>query len=122
MTKIFIKRVYEPPAKNDGFRILVDRLWPRGLKKESTHADLWMKEIAPSSALRKWFNHEPEKWVEFCKKYRAELRKSPVADELVQYGMKYKTITLLYSAKDEQHNQALVLQQFINEILGKSNS
>jgi uncharacterized protein YeaO (DUF488 family) len=120
MTTILLKRVYDPAEKSDGFRILVDRLWPRGLKKENAHADVWMKEVAPSAALRKWFNHEPEKWIEFNKKYKAELKSSPQIKELIQYCKKHKAVTLLYSAKDEEHNQAVALGQFINRMLSKN--
>ena len=117
MKRVQIKRMYEPPETSDGFRVLVDRVWPRGMKKETAAIDVWMKEVAPSTDLRKWFNHEPGKWAAFSKAYKAELKKSPVINELMDYIKKYKTITLLYSAKDEQHNQAVVLQQFINERL-----
>lgn len=119
MTTIFIKRVYHPRKRSDGFRVLVDRLWPRGLKKEIANVDVWMKEIAPSANLRKWFNHKPEKWIEFSNKYKDELKKASAVQELIQYCKKHKTITLLYGAKDEEHNQALVLQQFVNSLLSK---
>ena|SRR5689334_23818713 len=109
---IAIKRVYEPFSKADGYRILVDRLWPRGLKKEDAHVDLWLKEVAPSTALRKWFNHEPEKWKSFLSKYKAELKGSAALEELQALRKQHKTITLLYGAKDEQHNQAVALKQF----------
>ena len=117
MKRVQIKRIYEPPETSDGFRVLVDRIWPRGMKKETAAIDVWMKEVAPSTDLRKWFNHEPEKWAAFSKAYKGELKKSTMITELMQYIKKHKTITLLYSAKDEQHNQAVVLQQFINERL-----
>jgi uncharacterized protein YeaO (DUF488 family) len=107
------KRAYEPKERTDGFRVLVDRLWPRGLKKEDAHFDLWMKEIAPSNALRKWFNHDPEKWVEFSAKYISELKQSPQVEELLDHLKNHKTITLIYGAKDKQHNQALVLKEFL---------
>ena len=110
---IHIKRIYDPVSKTDGYRILVDRLWPRGIKKEDAHIDKWMKEVAPSTALRKWFNHEPEKWPQFITKYRAELKASNDFAELVSLTNEHKAITLLYSAKDEQHNQAVALKQFI---------
>ncbi|AYB35652.1 DUF488 family protein [Chryseolinea soli] len=108
-----IKRVYEPFSKTDGYRILVDRLWPRGIKKEDAHVDQWLKEIAPSTALRKWFNHEPEKWKSFLTKYKAELKGSAALDELLALLKQHKTVTLLYGAKDEQHNQAVALTKFI---------
>ncbi|HEX5154865.1 MAG TPA: DUF488 domain-containing protein [Parafilimonas sp.] len=112
---IQLKRAYEPKERKDGFRILVDRLWPRGIKKEDMHVDIWLKEIAPSSALRKWFNHDPEKWITFKTKYKAELQQSASLDELKQLIEKHKTITLVYSAKDEEHNQAVVLKELLNK-------
>ena len=111
---IKIKRVYEKASKEDGWRVLVDRLWPRGMKKENARIDVWMKEIAPSNALRKWFGHDPEKWQEFQKKYRAELaeNRAPLT-ELKAIEKKHRTITLLFGAKDEEHNQAVALTQFL---------
>jgi len=117
MTSVFVKRVYEKPEKKDGFRILVDHLWPRGLTKEAVHADVWIKETAPSTSLRKWFNHEPGKWAAFKKLYTAELKKSTAVTGLIEYCKKNKTVTLLYAAKDEEHNHALVLQQFLSRLL-----
>jgi uncharacterized protein YeaO (DUF488 family) len=108
-----IKRIYEPYSEKDGYRILVDRLWPRGMKKETARLDIWMKEIAPSTELRKWFNHEPEKWKSFLVKYRAELDSSTLFEELMALTKKHKSITLLYSAKDEQHNHAIALKSFL---------
>jgi uncharacterized protein YeaO (DUF488 family) len=109
-TMIKIKRVYEKPAKEDGWRVLVDRLWPRGMKKEAAHLDVWMKDVAPSDALRKWFGHKPEKWSEFQKKYRSELgKKKELVAELKKMAKEHGTVTLLYGAKDEEHNQAVVL-------------
>lgn len=105
-----IKRVYEKPAKDDGWRVLVDRLWPRGMKKESAHIDVWMKEVAPTDALRKWFAHDPAKWNEFQKRYRAELSKTKdLVAKLKNMAAQHKDLTLLYGAKDEAHNQAVVL-------------
>jgi uncharacterized protein YeaO (DUF488 family) len=107
---IRIKRVYEEPAKEDGYRILVDRLWPRGLTKERARVDLWMKEIAPSDALRKWFGHEPEKWAEFVKHYRAELgKKKDLLKEVKRVEREQGTVTLLYGRKDEKQNQAVLI-------------
>ena len=108
---VAIKRVYEPFSKTDGYRILVDRLWPRGIKKEDAHVDQWLKAVAPSTALRKWFNHEPEKWKSFLTKYEAELKGSAALGELLALLKQHKTVTLLYSAKDEQHNQAAALMR-----------
>lgn len=115
MSTINIKRVYEPFEKTDGFRILVDGLWPRGLKKEAVHADEWLKGVAPSTALRKWFNHDPEKWESFSKKYKAELKDSEAVQELAEHVKKHKKVTLLYAAHDEAHNNAVVLQQFLEK-------
>jgi uncharacterized protein YeaO (DUF488 family) len=107
---IEIKRVYEKPAKADGWRVLVDRLWPRGMKKEAARVDVWMKNVAPSTALRKWFGHEPEKWSEFQKRYRRELeRKTELLAELKKMAKEHGTLTLLYGAKDEEHNDAVAL-------------
>jgi len=107
---INIKRVYEKPGKEDGWRVLVDRLWPRGMTKQSAHLDVWMKDVAPSDALRKWFGHEPEKWGEFQKKYRSELaKKKELIAELRKMAKEHGTLTLLFGAKDEEHNQAVVL-------------
>jgi len=110
-----IKRAYEPFTKSDGYRILVDRLWPRGIKKENAHIDKWMKEVAPSTALRKWFNHEPEKWQQFITKYRTELKGSAALEELIPLIKEHKAITLIYAAKNEQYNQAVALKQFITQ-------
>ena len=111
---IKLKRAYESKEKTDGFRILVDRLWPRGLKKEDLDFDVWLKEVAPSSALRKWFNHDVEKWETFRSKYIAELNQSASINELKSILSKHKTITLIYSAKDEEHNQAIVLKRLLD--------
>jgi uncharacterized protein YeaO (DUF488 family) len=113
MTDIRIKRVYEPAAPADGARVLVDRIWPRGMTREDAHIDAWIKEIAPSSALRRWFGHDPEKWPEFRARYSAELKKNPAIGELWEMAAKKKTITLLYGAKDSLHNNAVVLRDFL---------
>jgi len=110
MTKLKIKRVYEKPSKEDGWRVLVDRLWPRGMKKKTAHVDIWMKDVAPSDALRKWFGHKPEKWKEFQKRYRSELAKNKeLVAEIRKMEQEHGTVTLLFGAKDEEHNQAVVL-------------
>jgi len=113
---IQITRVYEPAKKNDGWRVLVDRLWPRGVKKENAHVDQWMKDIAPSEALRKWFAHKPERWPEFQRRYRAELakKKAPMA-ELKRAEKTNGTLTLLFGAKDKEHNQAVVLLNLLKK-------
>ena len=112
---IKIKRVYDPPTKNDSFRILVDRLWPRGLTKDKAKIDLWLKEIAPSSTLRKGFCHEPGKWAEFKKRYETELKdKKPVLDQLRVLEKRHGLVTLVYGAKEERFNNAVALQEILD--------
>jgi uncharacterized protein YeaO (DUF488 family) len=108
-----IKRVYEPSDDGDGKRILVDRLWPRGLSKKKAHVDAWLKEVAPSPELRRWFGHDPDKWNEFRRRYRDELEKNPEAVEALKKEIGKSNATLLYGAKDEEHNHAIVLRDFI---------
>lgn len=108
---IKIKRVYEPPDKDDGMRILVDRLWPRGLTKEKASVNLWLKDIAPSTELRKWFGHDPSKWEEFKKRYLGELKDNREQIRLLKQEVEKGVVTLVYGAKDEAHNEALVLQE-----------
>lgn len=116
---IRLKRVYEPWNNKDGYRILVDRLWPRGLTKQKAHIDLWLKDIAPSNALRKWFAHDPKKWKEFKKKYANELQGNAAeVQKLRSILEKQKTMTLVYGAKDEVHNQALVIAAHLNKASG----
>jgi uncharacterized protein YeaO (DUF488 family) len=110
---IHLKRAYEPPAKKDGLRILVERLWPRGLSKEKAAIDLWLKDVAPSTELRRWFGHDPARWPEFQKRYRAELREQKDALLLLKGKAKKGTVTLIYAARDEEHNSALVLQKVL---------
>ncbi len=114
---IHIKRIYAPHSTADGFCILVDRLWPRGIRKEDERINLWLKEVAPSTELRKWFNHEPEKWPAFIKKYQAELKGSPALEELIGLIKKHKTVTLLYGTKDEVHNQAAALEHILHSFI-----
>jgi uncharacterized protein YeaO (DUF488 family) len=109
-----LKRVYEEPSSADGTRILVDRLWPRGLTKEKARVDLWLKDVAPSTELRKWFAHDQAKWAEFKTRYRAELKKSPEQLTLLRQAAAKGMTTLLYGAKDEEHNEAIVLQELLN--------
>jgi uncharacterized protein YeaO (DUF488 family) len=106
---IKLKRIYEPYARGDGFRVLVDRLWPRGVSKAKAKADLWLKDIGPTNALRKWFAHDPRKWPAFQKKYCAELKHNPALADLKAVLKKHKIVTLLYGAKDSARNQAVVL-------------
>ncbi|MFN3398334.1 MAG: DUF488 domain-containing protein [Sulfurimicrobium sp.] len=109
--KIRIKRVYEQPDEQDGRRILVDRLWPRGLTKEKAKVDLWLKDIAPSTALRKWFGHDPEKWEAFKERYLAELKNNGEQIRLLKQELDKGVVTLVYAAKDEEHNEAIVIQE-----------
>jgi uncharacterized protein YeaO (DUF488 family) len=113
MCHVNIKRVYEEPKKSDGKRILVDRLWPRGLRKAEVKVDLWLKEIAPSTALRKWFSHEPSKWEEFKKRYSVELEKNNEQISLLEREVSEGKVTLVYGAKDQEHNGAVVLREFL---------
>ena len=110
---IKLKRVYEKPGKDDGFRILVDRLWPRGLTKEKASVDLWLKEIAPSTELRKWFGHDPAKWKKFRARYESEIRHNKEVFTVLEQKAREGSITLLYGARDQEHNEALVLKQFL---------
>ena len=108
------KRVYEKPDKADGFRILVDRLWPRGLTKERAQVDLWMKEIAPSDELREWFHREGMNWSEFVRRYKAEIvKKKGLLSELKKLESEHRTVTLLFGSKDEKQNQAVVLEEIL---------
>jgi uncharacterized protein YeaO (DUF488 family) len=119
---IRVKRIYEPKAADDGCRVLVDRVWPRGMTREAAAIDHWLKEIGPSTALRKWFGHRPERWAEFVRRYRAELRDAaaqPLLQELAAMAAA-GPLTLLYSARDQEHNQALVLAQMLRAKLARS--
>ena len=111
MSGIRLKRAYDPPAPADGARILVDRLWPRGLSKERAQVDLWLKEIAPSAELRRWFGHDPAKWAEFRKRYDAELANNPSLEELRALIRRDRRVTLLFGARDVEHNNAVVLRE-----------
>lgn len=110
-----IKRIYEKPDKEDGTRILVDRLWPRGLTKEKASIDLWLKDIAPSTELRRWFGHDPKKWKEFRKRYCDELKENEEQVSLLRDQMNKGKVTLVYGANDEEHNQAVVLKELFNQ-------
>jgi uncharacterized protein YeaO (DUF488 family) len=112
---IHIKRVYEPFAEKDGFRVLTDRLWPRGISKENAQLDLWLKEVAPSAPLRHWFDHDPEKWKEFRKKYLVELKGSEALKDLRTYARQHKTLTLLFAAKEEKYNHTVILQELLKK-------
>jgi len=112
---ITIKRVYEEPSKEDGKRILIDRLWSRGLTKEKAKIDLWLKNIAPSTELRKWFGHDPAKWQEFKKRYLVEIKKNIQVLSQLEGELKKGQVTLVYGAKDEEHNDAVVLKEYLEK-------
>ncbi len=111
---IKIKRAYEDPAPDDGTRFLVDRLWPRGVKKEALQLDNWLKHAAPGANLCKWFGHDPEKWDEFKRRYAAELDEHPDAWKLILNAARDGTVTLIYSARDEKHNNAVALKNYLD--------
>lgn len=119
---IRLKRAYLPPAKSDGIRVLVERLWPRGLRKADAHLDTWMKEVAPSDELRRWFGHDPDRFDEFRERYRRELRTGAARtalDELARLAAR-RGVTLVYSAHDEAHNNAVVLASELERMLGRA--
>ena len=111
---IHVKRVYDKPSRNDGVRVLVDRLWPRGLTKERAAVDVWLKDVAPTTELRKWFGHEPSRWKQFQTRYRRELDEKTDALQSLRAMSAKRTITLLYGARDEEHNEALVLKSVLD--------
>jgi uncharacterized protein YeaO (DUF488 family) len=115
LKKVHVKRIYEPPARSDGTRILVDRLWPRGVARAEASLDAWIKDVAPSDTLRRWYSHDPEKWPEFRARYIAELKHNPAVVELQDRAAKSKTLTLLFAAKDNLRNNAMVLQEFLTD-------
>lgn len=121
MKPIFkIKRVYEDPSKEDGERILIDRIWPRGITKQDASIDHWIKELAPSTTLRVWFSHDPLLWNNFQKKYRSELSKNKCVNEFIKQFKDAKVLTLVYAAKDEKHTHALVLQEYLEKQLNEN--
>lgn len=116
---IQIKRVYEAADPADGFRILVDRLWPRGIRKDALPYDLWPKDLTPSPALRRWFHEDPDgRWAEFSQRYRSELATAPSVDEVISRIRPYDTVTLLSAAKATDHNHALILRDFLTQRMG----
>ena len=119
--RILVQRVYDSTTASAGKRILVDRVWPRGIKKEALHLDLWLRDVAPSTPLRKWFGHDPKRWEEFQRRYRAELRQPPQQTQLqvLVTIARHGPVTLLYSARDEEHNQALALSHVLEDSLKK---
>jgi uncharacterized protein YeaO (DUF488 family) len=115
---IHLKRAYEEPSPADGERILVERLWPRGVTKERAAVDLWLKDIAPSPALRKWFGHDPARWKQFEQRYWKELQGNPDAVELLERKSKHGKVTFVYAARDEEHNGALALKEYLERQKG----
>lgn len=114
-----VRRVYDPPEPADGFRVLVDRLWPRGLTKEAARVDLWARELAPSHGLRRWFGHDPSRWEEFRRRYREELQRPEVQEALAELVKRARAgnVTLLFGARDERHNNAVVLAEVLRDRL-----
>jgi len=112
-TRVKLKRAYEAPAASDGKRVLIDRLWPRGVRKEDAALDLWLKELGPSTELRKWFGHNPARWDEFQQRYAEELAQKPELMAQLREFAREGVLTLVYSARDEQHNDAVVLRQLL---------
>jgi uncharacterized protein YeaO (DUF488 family) len=118
MAEVAVKRAYDSPSPGDGFRVLVDRIWPRGVKREEAKIDLWLKDVAPSTELRKWFGHDPAKWRGFEDRYRAELAGKSSFDELLAVARQHKRVTLVFAARDTEHNNAVVLQALCKSRLG----
>jgi len=112
---IKLKRVYSPASLDDGYRVLVERLWPRGVTKERARVDLWLKEVAPSPELRKWFGHDPARWDEFRRRYRTELQQKSGLLDLLKQRIVRGPVTFVYAARDEEHNGAVVLKEFLDE-------
>lgn len=116
---IRVKRVYEPAVKSDGARFLIDHLWPRGVKKEAVHVERWIKSVSPSNELRSWFGHEPAKWKEFQRRYFAELDEQPENWQSLLEAAREKDITLVYSARDSEHNNAVALKSYLEKKLAR---
>ena len=114
--KVRIKRIYDAPARTDGWRVLVDRIWPRGIRKQDAALDEWLHELAPSTELRKWFAHDPERWREFRKRYRAELRQHRDELGVLRERAARRRVTLLYGARDQHFNQAVVLEETLRKM------
>jgi uncharacterized protein YeaO (DUF488 family) len=117
MNRIGLRRVYGEPGTDEGRRILVDRIWPRGISKEEAQIDEWMRQVGPSTELRHWFGHDPARWDEFVRRYRAEIAKNPTAFDHLLAEARQGPITLVYGAKDTEHNQAVALKEFLEERL-----
>jgi uncharacterized protein YeaO (DUF488 family) len=120
MKPIHVKRAYDPPSHRDGVRILVDRLWPRGLSRTEAHVDVWVKEVAPSSHLRRWFNHDPLKWTEFRRRYAEELDSKKGAIAALIGAVRRGRVTLLFGSKDQRHNNAVALQAYLASRRGQT--
>lgn len=120
--KVLVKRIYEPADQSDGMRVLVDRLWPRGISKSDAELDCWLPDLGPSTALRRWFNHDPARWAEFRRRYYRELKEKANLLTSLREQARTRTITLLYSAKDERYNQAVALRSFLLKHPGCSRS
>jgi uncharacterized protein YeaO (DUF488 family) len=116
---INLKRVYEPASSRDGTRLLIERLWPRGVKKSSLKIKSWIKDVAPSTGLRKWFSHDPAKWVKFRSRYFEELKANPAAWQPIVEAARHETVTLIYSSHDTEHNNAVALQEFLQRHMHK---
>ena len=116
---IKLKRAYEPAGPSDGARYLVERLWPRGVKKTALHVDAWLKDVAPSTALRQWFSHDPKKWNEFRQRYRRELTANPDALEPIRRAAQRGAVTLVYSSHDTEHNNAVALKEYLEDKMGR---
>ena len=112
---ISLKRAYEAPSRSDGFRILVERLWPRGVKKQNAKIDLWLKEVAPSTELRKWFNHEPDKWAEFKRRYFEELQSRPESLQTLREQVRAGEVTFVFSSRELRFNNAVALKEFVEK-------
>lgn len=112
-SRVWLRRAYEPPTRNDGYRVLVDRIWPRGVSKEELQLDEWCRDIAPSDALRHWFDHDPSRWAQFCEHYRAELDENAVVLAAIVNRTKSGRVTLVYAARDREHNNAVALRDVI---------
>ena len=120
MTTINVKRIYDRWDIKDGLRILVDRLWSRGVRHSTANIDIWMKNVAPTKELRKWYSHDPEKWVEFKERYKKELKDNGAFEKLVKLTTTTETITLIYASKDDSHNNAVVLKGYLEKRLAKA--
>ena len=113
MEVVKLRRVYDPPSPQDGTRVLVDRIWPRGLTKRRARVDLWLKDIAPSTRLRQWFGHDPARWAEFRRRYRAELAGDPAPLKQLRWLVRNRRVTLVFGARDQRYNQAVVLKEML---------